>query len=31
MAGGVTDYETKETINTTSLTSVMIGKLVECD
>jgi len=30
MAGGVTDNRTKETY-TTSLTSVMIGELVECD
>ena len=31
VAGGVTDNRTFEARNTTSLTSVMIGELVECD
>ena len=31
MAGGATDTRTLETIRATSLTSVMIGELVECD
>ena len=31
MAGGISDNRTRETVNTTTLTSVMIGELVECN